>query len=127
MNATLPIAATRHLNDSQAMKTIFLVDDSATILLSISGILTKAGYAIVGAPEVDLDTAFNTFLANMEGYNVIGLDDVNLALAEDPPPFLLDVREVSELEESGCDASPGRFDRADLGSFWKCRLRNISQ
>ncbi len=61
----------------------------------------KAGYAIVGAPEVDLDTAFNTFLANMEGYNVIGLDAVNLALAEDPPPFLLDVREVSELEESG--------------------------
>lgn len=27
-------------------KTIFLVDDSATILLSISGILTKAGYAV---------------------------------------------------------------------------------
>lgn len=27
------------------MKTIFLVDDSATILLSISNILTKAGYA----------------------------------------------------------------------------------
>ena len=28
------------------MKTIFLVDDSATILLSISNILTKAGYAV---------------------------------------------------------------------------------
>jgi len=28
------------------MKTIFLVDDSATILLSVSGILTKAGYAV---------------------------------------------------------------------------------
>ncbi len=28
------------------MKTIFLVDDSATILLSISGILTKAGYGV---------------------------------------------------------------------------------
>lgn len=27
------------------MKTIFLVDDSATILLSISGILSRAGYA----------------------------------------------------------------------------------
>ena len=27
------------------MKTIFLVDDSATILLSISNILAKAGYA----------------------------------------------------------------------------------
>ncbi len=28
------------------MKTIFLVDDSATILLSISGILGKGGYAV---------------------------------------------------------------------------------
>ena len=33
------------------MKTIFLVDDSATILLSISGILTKAGYAVEKAPS----------------------------------------------------------------------------
>lgn len=31
---------------SAHMKTIFLVDDSATILLSISGILTKAAYAV---------------------------------------------------------------------------------
>ena len=30
----------------QAMKTIFIVDDSATILLSISSILSKAGYAV---------------------------------------------------------------------------------
>ena len=28
------------------MKTVFLVDDSATILLSISNVLTKAGYAV---------------------------------------------------------------------------------
>ncbi|MBL8479157.1 MAG: response regulator, partial [Sterolibacteriaceae bacterium] len=28
------------------MNTIMLVDDSATILLSISNILTKAGYAV---------------------------------------------------------------------------------
>jgi len=33
------------LNKFAYMKTIFLVDDSATILLSISGILSKAGYA----------------------------------------------------------------------------------
>lgn len=32
-------------SEIQAMKTIFLVDDSATILLSISNILAKAGYA----------------------------------------------------------------------------------
>ncbi len=35
------------------MKTIFLVDDSATILLSISGILTKAGYAIEKASNAE--------------------------------------------------------------------------
>ena len=37
----------------------------------------------------------------MEAYNTIGLDDFNLMLAEDPPPFVLDVREVSEVEEKG--------------------------
>lgn len=35
------------------MKTIFLVDDSATILLSISSILTKAGYAIEKASNAE--------------------------------------------------------------------------
>lgn len=65
---------------------------------------SAAGYPVIGAPEAaapDLDTAFNTFLADMEAYNTIGLDDFNLMLAEDPPPFVLDVREVSEVEEKG--------------------------
>lgn len=35
------------------MKTIFLVDDSATILLSISGILAKAGYATEKAASAE--------------------------------------------------------------------------
>lgn len=35
------------------MKTIFLVDDSATILLSISNILTKAGYAAEKASNAE--------------------------------------------------------------------------
>ena len=34
-------------------KTIFLVDDSATILLSISGILSKAGYAVEKAANAE--------------------------------------------------------------------------
>jgi two-component system chemotaxis response regulator CheY len=34
-------------------KTVFLVDDSATILLSISGILTKAGYAVEKAANAE--------------------------------------------------------------------------
>lgn len=35
------------------MKTILLVDDSATILLSISGILGKAGYAVEKASSAE--------------------------------------------------------------------------
>jgi rhodanese-related sulfurtransferase len=74
-------------------------------VLSMKGGFTewaKAGYAVAGAPEgPDLDTAFNTFLGAMESYNTIGLDAVNLALAEDPPPFLLDVRELDEVAEDG--------------------------
>jgi len=35
------------------MKTVFLVDDSATILLSISNILTKAGYATEKASSAE--------------------------------------------------------------------------
>ncbi len=67
------------------------------------------GYPTIGGSEtaaaeggaVDMDAAFATFLAGMEGYNTIGLEDLNLALAEDPPPFVLDVREASEIEEKG--------------------------
>lgn len=39
------------------MKTILLVDDSATILLSISNILTKAGYAVEKAANAELGLA----------------------------------------------------------------------
>ncbi len=61
------------------------------------------GYPVAGAPEPtwDMDEAFATFLGGMEKYNTIGLDDFNLALAEDPPPFVIDVRKTAELEELG--------------------------
>ncbi|MCP5100247.1 MAG: hypothetical protein GY943_32240 [Chloroflexi bacterium] len=49
----------------------------------------------------DLDGAFTTFLADMEAYNTIGLEALNTQLVEKPDTFLLDVREVSELEEKG--------------------------
>ena len=67
------------------------------------GAWAEAGYPTVGAPEpsVDLDGAFATFIADMEAYNTITLDALNMMLAEDPPPFLLDVREASELEANG--------------------------
>ncbi|MAU00256.1 MAG: hypothetical protein CL608_24210 [Anaerolineaceae bacterium] len=63
----------------------------------------SGGFPAVGMPEptFDMDLAFATFLDDMEGYNTIGLDDLNLLLVEDPPPFLLDVREPSEIEANG--------------------------
>jgi rhodanese-related sulfurtransferase len=52
-------------------------------------------------PEADLDAAFVTFLDGMVGYNTQGLDGLNEILIEDPPPFLLDVRQPEELAEKG--------------------------
>ncbi len=43
---------------------------------------------------------FDVFIDDMEGYNTISLDALNTALVENPP-FLLDVRSPSEVEESG--------------------------
>ena len=62
------------------------------------------GWAGAGFPvtqEVTLDAVFDDFLANMEAYNIVGLEDTNAALMEDQPPFLLDVRELSEVSEKG--------------------------
>jgi len=66
---------------------------------------TDAGFSVLGGKAVDptaaLDSAYQTFLANMKSYNTISLDALNAALAEDPQPFLLDVREFSESEQNG--------------------------
>lgn len=60
---------------------------------------TDAGEVV--EDEVDLDAAFETFLADMEGYNTISIEALNEMLAEEPPPFVLDVREYSEIEANG--------------------------
>jgi len=65
----------------------------------------EAGFPVEGGqaadPEALLDEAYADFLANMVKYNTTGLEDLNLALGEEPPPYLLDVREVNEAEEKG--------------------------
>ena len=43
----------RGISGAVPVKTIFLVDDSATILLSISNILAKAGYAVEKAGNAE--------------------------------------------------------------------------
>ena len=72
------------------------------------GAWTEAGYPTVSGEGAamsdegaDLDAAFTVFLEDMDAYNTIGLDDLNLMLAEEEDVFLLDVREPAELEENG--------------------------
>jgi rhodanese-related sulfurtransferase len=48
-----------------------------------------------------LDDTFGTMLASMEGYNTIKADALLLEMAEDTPPFILDVRSVEEVTEQG--------------------------
>jgi rhodanese-related sulfurtransferase len=65
----------------------------------------EAGYPTVGAmavdPDVALDAAYHDFLGGMVRYNTIGLNDFNILLADDQPPFILDVREINEVEGNG--------------------------
>lgn len=51
--------------------------------------------------EADLNGAFGTMLANMAAYNTIKADELLVELAEDTPPFLLDVRSLEEVTEHG--------------------------
>jgi len=61
--------------------------------------------AVVEEPVVeeapDLDGAFGAMLGSMKGYNTVKADALLAELAEDQPPFLLDVRTADELAESG--------------------------
>jgi rhodanese-related sulfurtransferase len=63
----------------------------------------QAGLPVVGGKQAgsDLDKAFSTFLGGMVKYNTMSLDELNTAMLEDQAFFLLDVREVSEVEAGG--------------------------
>lgn len=53
-------------------------------------------------PEVDADlwATIDAYLTNLpQGFGLISAEDLNLALAEDTPPFILDVREASEFAQ----------------------------
>ena len=97
------------------------------------------GYPVVGG-EAALDAAFTTFLGDMVAYNTISLEAVNEMLAEEPPPFLLDVRSPSEVEEKGYIEGAAVIPLRDLaqnieylpsedtpivsycGSGWRCTI-----
>jgi rhodanese-related sulfurtransferase len=72
------------------------------ILMSIAlGACQSSVTTQVEAGEKGLDATYTTFLGDMVLYNTIALDDLNRMLAEESPPFLLDVREVDEVLEEG--------------------------
>jgi rhodanese-related sulfurtransferase len=90
-------------------------------------------------PE-NLDAAFNSFLDSMVDYNALNPAELNDMLADEPPPFLLDVRSINEVEEYGyiegatvipllelgknLDLLPS-FDTtivAYCGSGWRCTI-----
>ena len=61
----------------------------------------EAGFSVAGGSAA-LDSAYSTMLENMVGYNTVKTADVLLAeMIEDQPPFVLDVRAESELEDGG--------------------------
>ena len=60
----------------------------------------EAGYATIGGIPTLADN-YKAMLAEMTGYNTIKADELLVELAEDTPPFLLDVRSSAELEENG--------------------------
>ena len=60
----------------------------------------SAGYPTVGGVPT-LTSNYNRMLGSMVGYNTVKAEDLLVELAEDKPPFLLDVRSAAELEENG--------------------------
>jgi rhodanese-related sulfurtransferase len=62
---------------------------------------TEAVPTSVVVSENELDLTFQKVLDDMVSYNAIGVDTLHQWLNEEPPPFLLDVRFIPEVEELG--------------------------
>ena len=74
---------------------------TATTVVEPTALPEPTATPLAEAGPAQLDTAFSSALGNMDHYNTIQLDALAEALTQDPKPFLLDVREVSEVEKSG--------------------------
>ena len=60
-----------------------------------------AEYPVAEYAAPDFATPYADMLANMAKYNTVKADDLLVEMAEDTPPFLLDVRTTGELVEKG--------------------------
>jgi len=58
------------------------------------------GYATLGGEPTLADT-YSNMIASMVGYNAVKADALLVELAEDKPPFLLDVRSVEKVQKNG--------------------------
>ena len=98
-----PIAVVCGSGHRSTMAMTMLFDYGYTDVTSLQGGFAawkEAGYATIGGEPTLADT-YGAMLASMTGYNAIKADALLVELAEDKPPFLLDVRSVDEVKEAG--------------------------
>ena len=69
------------------------------------------------ATPSDLDAAYGPFLGSMQAYNTITMDALAEELLDEPPPFLIDVRTVTEVEENGHIPGAVHAPLAELGQY----------
>ena len=98
-----PIAVTCGSGHRSTMAMTMLFAYGYTDVTSLQGGFAawkEAGYATIGGEPTLVET-YSTMLANMTGYDAVKADALMVELAEDKPPFLLDVRTVDEVKEQG--------------------------
>ena len=101
MDAPIAVACGSGHRSTMAMTMLFAY--GYTDVTSLQGGFAAwkdAGYATLGG-EPTLAETYSEMLASMTGYNTVKADALLVELAEDKPPFLLDVRSVEEVQESG--------------------------
>jgi rhodanese-related sulfurtransferase len=101
MDAPITVACGSGHRSTMAMTMLFANGyTDVTSLLGGFAAWKDASYATVGG-EPTLADNYNTMLAEMTGYNTVKAEDLLVELAEDTPPFLLDVRSTEEVQENG--------------------------
>jgi len=98
-----PVAVTCGSGHRSTMAMTILFANGYSDVVSLQGGFAAwkdAGYASLGGEPTLADT-YSSMIASMVGYNAIKADALLVELAEDKPPFLLDVRSVEEVQENG--------------------------
>jgi len=100
-DATIAVYCGSGHRSTMAMTMLFAYGyNDVTSLQGGFGGWREAGYATVGGVPTLADN-YKVMLASMVGYNTVKADGLLVELAEDKPPFLLDVRSAEELQENG--------------------------